>query len=355
MVTWEGVRLALAGGEPVIGEAVPLGVRPPEGIAAVLTTSGSTGAGKRVLLTRDAVIASAEATNATLGDATWTCALPTQYVAGFMTLARCAVAGTSPRFAAADLTDLDPAPGPNAISIVATQLYRALRTPTVLAALRRFDVILVGGSAVDATLLAAGRSAGLPLITTYGMTETCGGCVYDGVPLPGVDVQIKSAEGSPALQGGIWIGGPHLFSGYLEDPGATATALVDGRLRTRDRGEWVDGRLVVHGRDDAVVISGGVNVDLAKVQAALDQTGTSAAVIGVPDAEWGTRIVLVAEPGWSLPQWRERLAGSLARPALPTLMVTVDRLPRTNRGKLDRAALHRLVEGGDGGDAGSMG
>ena len=456
MTTWSDVQRALGGGEPI----VPAGVERalvPDGIAAVVTTSGSTGPGKQVALSGRALLASAHATQQVLGRATWTCALPTEYVAGVMTLVRAYVAGLPPRFAAADLRDLDPAPGVNAISLVGTQLVRALTHESVLAALRRFEVVLVGGSAVPREVLDAARAAGLAIVTTYGMTETCGGCVYDGVPLPGVVVEVVPEPGFEPGEGRIWIGGPMLFSGYLGDPDATASALQGGRLRTRDRGRWrtpgvpeggdfvsdADGRsrasgvavdpgadpggvvgrgmkvgsradptasgsfgrsrmdvgsgpdpastgseslrgmevgsraepassigvgpdrlqpgrgadrvtppgrlparvLEVLGRDDDVVITGGVNVDLAAVQRVVDGESVRGVVVAVPDAEWGVRIVLVAEPGRDLSDWRAALGDRLKPAALPKELVVVDTLPASDRGKLDKATLVRMVEG----------
>lgn len=318
----------------------------PDGVAAVLTTSGSTGAGKHVMVTKDALLAAAEASNTVLGAMNWTCALPTGYIAGLMTLVRAQVAGTRVQRVRADLSDLSVLPGSNAISLVATQLHRALHVPTVVATLRRFDAILIGGSAVAASLLDRARCAGLTLIQTYGMTETCGGCVYDSHPLPGVQIRIAA--------GRILLSGPQLFSGYLADPQTTAQVLREGWFITSDRGELDDGRLSVTGRVDSVVITGGVNVDLDQAQRRIDEIGAAAALVGVPDPEWGHRIVLVAEPGRSLTQWRSELADRLAPPALPKALVTVAKLPVTERGKLDRVRLAQLVEEIERGDTGPV-
>lgn len=352
-VSWAGVQGALRGGPPVVPAASARAALARDAAAraltpaAVLTTSGSTGAGKHVLLTREALLASAEATQAVLGRATWTCALPSGYVAGFMTLVRAYVAGTAPLRVDADLAQLAPAQGANAISLVATQLHRALRRPDVARALAAYDWILLGGSAIRPDLLDEAAAHGLRVVTTYGMTETCGGCVYDGVPLPGVRVSVVDAN--------IRIAGDHLFSGYLGDRQASERALTGGWFHTSDRGRWAGGRLEVLGRADSVVISGGVNVDLDEAQRHLDRLGEAAVLTGVPDPEWGTRIVLVTEAAHPLEWWRARLAGDLASAALPKEVRRVAKLPVTERGKLDRVKLGRLVEETNRGDAGAVG
>lgn len=350
--TWPAVRSMLAGGPPVV--AVPKGVRPtvlrpsePLDVAdagAVLLTSGSSGPHKAVVLTRSAMRAAARATAERLGDEaiTWTCALPTHFVAGFMVLVRAALSGREPFFAEPDLSNLHHAPGTNAISIVGTQLYRVLDEEDRLAKLRRIQHILVGGSAVDEAQLRRAREAGLNIITTYGMSETCGGCVYDGVPLTGVEVETRPRDDLAEGEGQVFLRGPQLFTGYRCDPAATRDALVDGWLRTQDRGRLVDGRLEIAGRLDDVVISGGVNIDLAQVQRAVQAIHLHALVAAVPDEEWGVRLVLLDTSDRTLESWRDNLSGALPRTWLPRARVHVEHLPLTDRGKLDRASVQAL-------------
>ncbi len=137
------------------------------------------------------------------------------------------------------------------VSLVPTQLRRMLDAGAGLAA---FRAILVGGAAVPGSLLADARAAGAQVVTTYGMSETCGGCVYDGMPLDGVSVRT-------GVGGQIRIGGPVVFSGYRNRPDLTAAALDDGWFVTSDVGELAgDGRLTVHGRADEMINTGGEKV-----------------------------------------------------------------------------------------------
>ena len=232
-----------------------------------------------------------------------------------------------------DLEGLAPTGDGDAISLVPTQLHRALGDAAVTQRLRAFDLILLGGAPLGAGLRERAGDAGLAVVESYGMSETSGGVVWDGKPLPGVWIGL--------CDGRVSIGGPTLFDGYLDDPAATAEAMEEGTLLTHDRGRWEGGRLVITGRVDDVVISGGVNVDLAEVRAAAARLDPETAVLAVPDAEWGTRVVLFA-PGGDLAGWREALAGALPRTWLPRQLVGTP-IPRTPGGKPDREALNRLV------------
>lgn len=304
----------------------------------VVATSGSSGDAKLVVLSRAALTAGAEAARERLGfAATWHLCLAPQYVAGLMVLVR-GLLGEGVRVADPALTTLEPAPGHNCVSIVGTQLWRALQDEATTGRLAAFDAVLVGGAALDPVLRTRAEEAGIRVIETYGMSETCGGVVWDGVPLPGVEVRLGD-------NGRISLAGPSIFDGYLGRADLTSDALVDGAVRTRDRGHLESGRLVVDGRIDDVVISGGVNVDLAVVRAAVQRLDADTAVLAVPDPEWGARVVLFAPEG-TLGQWRERLRPLLPAACLPRQVVPVDPLPRGDGGKPDRAALLRLLPPG---------
>ena len=309
--------------------------------AAVVATSGTTGRPKGVVLSRSAIAASVAATHARLGGAgDWVLPLPSHYVAGLMVLARSILAGTTAHPVPADLAGLpetvEAMTGRRYVSLVPTQLVRACADPVLTEALTRFDAVLLGGAAADPRLLAGARDRGIPVVTTYGMSETCGGCVYDGVPLDGVSVRLEES-------GRILLGGPTLFSGYRLQPELTAAVRSGTWFRTQDRGRWQQDRLSVLGRLDDVVVSGGINVDLAAVERAVRTwpglQGSEVAVVGVPDVEWGTRVVAVTDGAGSEAELRSFLQQRLPAAAAPRRLVRVTALPRTSSGKIDRQRL----------------
>jgi o-succinylbenzoate---CoA ligase len=305
-------------------------------------TSGSTGQPKRVLLSRTAMRASADATHARLGGlGQWLLTLPPGYVAGLQVLFRCVRAGTEPVVMSENLaTDAERLTGERRyISLVPTQLHTALDDPAQSRALAVFDVVLVGGASLDPHLRAAAQEAGVTIVTSYGMSETCGGCVYDGLPLDGVAVKIGADER-------IRIGGPVLFDGYDGDSGLTEEALDGGWFVTQDRGRIdEDGHLQVLGRVDDVVISGGVNVPTTAVASRLRAHADvrAAEVLGVPDDRWGHRVVAVVVGPLDLRDARDWVAEQHPRAWAPRQVVQVDALPLLGNGKVDRIALLELV------------
>lgn len=345
---------ALAGGPPLapLPEARQLPalqidepVTEPDA-GAVVTTSGATGAPKAVVLSRSALRFSADATHARLGGAgDWVCALPTRHVAGLMTVVRAVRAGTAVHFARPDLADLETPRTRTYISLVAAQLDRALHEAETVAKLGAFAAVLLGGSALPSGLRERANDAGVKLVATYGMSETCGGCVYDGVPLDGVRVELEGER--------ISLGGPMAFLGYRGRPELTRTVLSGDLVRTSDRGIWADGRLRVLGRADDVVISGGENVDLAAVQHACDAefgTGTLA-VLAIPDARWGAKVVALSRADLDLGRVQAILEPRLGKAAAPKELRRVEHLAYTSIGKIDRTALllswRELGEDGD--------
>jgi O-succinylbenzoic acid--CoA ligase len=311
----------------------------------LVRTSGSSGRPKDVVLSRRALEASARAGLARLGGpGQWVLALPVTGVAGLQVLVRSAAAGTTPVLVddlAGVVSGLSRMTGERAyVSLVPTQLHR-LAEAGHLELLHRFDAVLVGGAALAPALLGRCREADVRVVHTYGMSETCGGCVYDGMPLDGVGVRVGA-------HGRISLAGPVLFDGYAGDRGATALVLRDGWFLTSDVGRIDDdGRLVVLGRADDVVVSGGVNVALPAVTQAL--AGLSgirdAAAVGVPDDEWGTRVVacLVGSVAPTISDVRDHVAAVLPRTWAPRAVVLVDALPLLANGKLDRLALQRIA------------
>jgi o-succinylbenzoate---CoA ligase len=312
----------------------------------VVATSGSSGRPKQVMLSRGAVLASAAASSARLGGSgPWLLALPSSYVAGLNVVVRSLVAGHRP-VVLGDHTIADaPLPG-GFCSVVPTQLHRWLDSPPDREALASYDTILVGGGPVDSSLRVRAAEAGVQLVATYGMAETCGGCVYDGLPLDGVGLAL-------AVDGRLRLTGPMLFDGYLDDPEATRAALVDGWFVTSDAGRIdEDGRLRVLGRVDDMVVSGGVNVPAAAVAVRLREhpSVVAAEVVGLPDAEWGNRVVAVlslVEPveTLSLDEVRDWVAERHPRAWAPRDLVVVPALPMLGNGKVDRLAVRELAGG----------
>jgi o-succinylbenzoate---CoA ligase len=313
--------------------------------AAVVATSGSTGAPKGVVLSRAAIRASVEATHDRLGGVgDWVLALPPHYVAGLMVLARAALAGTRALSARSDLTDLPEVTARLAerryVSLVPAQLDRALQRPEVSEALASFSSVLVGGGPTDTALVERAMSQGIRVVTTYGMSETCGGCVYNGQPLRTVDVALDDG-------GRIMISGPSLFSGYRLRPDLTAGTLIDGCFRTQDRGRWQAGRLLVLGRIDDIVITGGHKVDLGEVERCVQrwaaQRGARAVVLGIPDAIWGTLIVAVSDSTAPLDNLQGAVCESLPMYAMPRELIHLDPLPWLASGKPDRVVIRSMI------------
>lgn len=395
------------------------------GVDMVLRTSGSTtGTGKLVGVSMDALVASARATHKRLGGAgIWVLALPAYHAAGVQVLVRAAVAGThvfnaykeggfDPQHLAQVIDAASSRAGgageaaraadaagracPVYTSLVPTQLRRALDDEQLRGALARLDAVLIGGAAADAQLLEQAKAAGIKVVTTYGMSETCGGCVYDGQPLPGVSMDVDQATGA------IWLSGPMLATGYLGDeeltrrcfvsrpqagegtsgvggtasaaesteagatrPGAEAGAGGPGAgsdagtgeparrwFITSDRGHIVDGRLQVLGRLDDVIISGGIKVEPGPIEAllALNPLVSECAVVGLPDLQWGQVVTAVVVPasmpglgrvdeGAILAQIRVYLEQKLSGAQCPKQVLLADALPYKGIGKVDRRAL----------------
>jgi O-succinylbenzoic acid--CoA ligase len=306
----------------------------------VIETSGSTGTPKRVLLSRRAMRASALATQERLGGpGRWLLNLPPTYVAGVQVLYRSVVAGTEPiafegSFAATRHLVRDPA----FVSLVPTQLVRLLADPDESAALEDFEAVLIGGGPLRVEVREHAEDQGIRIVQTYGMSETCGGCVYDGRPLAGVEIRIDADEQ-------VLLRGPVLFDGYEGEPERTASAFRDGWLVTNDIGHWTpEGRLAIDGRVDDVVISGGVKVPGPVVARTLLQHPlvNEVEVVGVPDDEWGERVVAVVTASGlvELDELRDLVE---PRSWAPRQLVVVDELPLLPNGKIDRVTLEELA------------
>ena len=321
--------------EPAALQALRADEPVDDDVAAVVPTSGSTGAPKGVLLSAAALTASATATATRLGGhGQWLLAIPTTHVGGLQVLVRSLLAGTTPvvldgpTTPAAFEAAADRLTGARRhVSLVPTQLRRLLGCP----ALRSFDAVLLGGAAAPADLLEDARAAGVRVVTTYGMSETSGGCVYDGVPLDGVEVSLGEVDGRIRLRG------PVLADGYRDGE------RFEGQFTTDDLGAWADGRLVVLGRADDAVVTGGEKVSPTAVEDRLRShpSVVDVAVVGVPDDEWGQRVVAagVLRAALSLDEARDHVAGPLPRAAAPRELRVLDALPLLASGKIDRVRL----------------
>jgi len=355
----DGSGPALAPIGPHDGRAPDVATTVPDRVALVVNTSGSTGEPRRVMLDAEALLASACATHERLGGpGRWVLALPAQHIAGLQVLIRSVVAGTAPAVLPTDRFDPVAAASvlvaarhqdvPVYTALVPTQLHRILARlegATLPAGLRPWtdvDAILVGGAATAPGLLDRARDVGLRIVTTYGMTETAGGCVYDGVPLTGVRVRVD---------GTVHLAGPVLARGYLGRPDLdTAFQMHDDVrwFRTGDLGTLARGVLHVRGRVDDVVVTGGVKVAPAAVEAALAAVRGvgEVCVVGVPDDEWGQVVTAVVVPARGAPAptlaaLRDAVVPTLGSAAAPRRLVLADALPQRGPGKVDRAAVTR--------------
>ena len=359
---------ALAGDAPVLpfAASAPPSALPqhdpadlPDGLAVVVGTSGSTGTPKRALLTAAALHASSRATHDQLGGpGQWLLALPAHHVAGLQVLLRSLDAGTTP--VAMDLVDgflpqlfvattalLEPEQR-RYTSLVPTQLLRLLDHPRGPDALRSFDAVLVGGAALPPRLRRRAERAHVHVVATYGMSETAGGCVYDGKPLPCTEIAFDD-------EGRIHLGGATVAHGYLGRPDLTAAAFgvdEDGTrwFRTDDVGHTDErSRLHVDGRIDDLVNTGGLKVAPRLVEEAIIDHVPGVAevvVVGSPDPEWGEVVcaLVVLEPGavragLTAYELRAHLRGILPDHALPRRAVTAGAVPTRGPGKPDRRAV----------------
>jgi len=326
------------------------GVPAAAGVAAIVATSGTTGERKGVELTFDGLSASATAVTSAAPSGTWLCCLPLHLVAGLAVVGRAWATGApvivQPGFdpgavAAVGREDASA----TCVSLVPTMLRRLLDAAPEAAA--GFAHILLGGGSIDPALLERARAAGATVSTTYGMTETWGGVVHDGQPLPEVSLAI---DGDP---GEILVQAPMVMRGYRLRPDLTAAAFDDaGWYRTGDLGRFdpeAGGRLRVVDRMGDVVNTGGVKVSPTEVERVLagHPAVAEVCVAGRPDAEWGERVVAFVVPVSAadppaLGDLRAFAREHLSAAKLPREVVLVDAIPRTPGGK----PLRRLLRDG---------
>lgn len=285
------------------------------GLDISISTSGSTGAPKEIFLPASAMIYSARNANEYLGAKPgdrWSLLLSPEHTAGLNVLIRSIELGTSPVTVneTADFT-----------AIVPTQLFRALNGDLqLLKHLQSCKAVLVGGAHADATLLNDAKANGINCVTTYGMTETSGGCVYDGTALPGVEIRIGET---------IEIRGPIL----------ARVELKDGYFVTSDLGKIENGKLIVLGRADDVINSGGKKVSLSKVEMAL---GEKFAAFGTDNSEWGASLNIATTS--QISDEEIQLVLSVKFGVKAANIYRVSEIPRTALEKIDRQALGKLAK-----------
>ncbi|MCZ4522094.1 o-succinylbenzoate--CoA ligase [Rhodococcus ruber] len=329
-------------------DALAPGTPIDDDVALVVATSGTTGTPKGAMLSASALVASATATEERLGGpGSWLLALPAHHIAGMQVLLRSVLAGTSPVIMdvshgfdpVALIESVGRMSGPlRYTSLVPGQLVKAFENPEAVAALASLDAVLLGGAATPIPLREKAHAAGIRLVRTYGMSETAGGCVYDGVPLRNTVVRIDA--------GRVVLGGRTLASGYRGLPEHPAFA-EPGWFRTDDAGTMVDGVLSITGRLDEAISTGGLTVVPQVVEAALatHPAVLECAVVGLPDERLGQRVVVavVASAPVTLAELRSHVESSLDITAAPRELFLVKSLPTRGPGKLNRAELRTVL------------
>lgn len=340
------------------------GIRSGQYHPLIVPTSGSTtDAPHLVRLGEDALRASADAAHGRLnGPGQWITVLPLDHIAGIQTVIRSVLSGHEPIVALRD--HFSPAylaatieearthlpSSPLYTSLVSAQLVRCLEAdPLIARSLASLDAIVVGGGFIAATLVDRAREAGITLIRSYGMTETCGGCVYDSLPLEGVN--IRTGE-----DGRILLSGPLLMDDYLDEDAQWVEEDGHRWFVTSDLGSVApDGRLSLKGRADDLIKSAGEKVNLSAVAHAAEEVAgvRRAYACAVEDERWGHMVTLVAEQTegatWENQDFlaaslRETVASRLGQAAAPRLIAVVDQLPVTSLGKVNRSQTRALVE-----------
>ena len=319
------ITAALAGNGPTLGFGEVNSEFGPTQAAVVIGTSGTTGAPKEIFLSSHALISSARASNAFVGAKpgdTWSLLLPLTHVAAVNVFVRAFELGTIP----VDLRNHSGEyPRVNFTAIVPTQLFRALNGDDhLLKHLQGAQKVLVGGAALSSAIRNQATAAGINVVTTYGMSETSGGCVYNGEILEGTEVEVRG--------GSIFIRGNIL---------ALNLDLSDGWFETKDLGEFVDEKLVVIGRSDDVIISGGENLSLNSVESILNESfpGTQCAAFSVDDPQWGQTLHIAFVGQAEKEAIATVLENRIGAFAKPKGIHFVNSLPLLGIGKVDRKRL----------------
>ena len=313
----------------------------PSRISVVVSTTGSSGTSKEVGLSASALLSSARASNKALGAEfgnSWSLLLPLTHIAGINVLVRALELGTEPidlrnhqgEYPRADFT-----------AIVPTQLFKALNgDQQLLAHLVDAKAVLVGGAALTTDLHLQAEKAGINIVVTYGMTETSGGCVYNGLPLEGIEISITPEKR-------IAIKGPVLAHTYLGAEALWDTQYKDGWFHSSDIGRIENEKLIVEGRSDDVIISGGENISLSAIESSLHAhfPHKNFAAFSVKDSKWGDALhVAIAGDGFpseeEIAQYLGEQFGDFSK---PKGFLHLPELPLIGIGKVDRKKLTELL------------
>jgi O-succinylbenzoic acid--CoA ligase len=323
------ITAALVGDGPTLGFGEISSEFAPSYAVVAIGTSGTSGTSKEILLSATAIISSARASNNFIGakpGQTWSLLLPLTHIAAVNVIVRSMELGTTP----IDLRDFDgDYPKANYTAIVPTQLFRALNgDQRLLKHLQSANAVLVGGAALSQSLRNQAELAGIKVITTYGMTETCGGCVYDGTVLDGVEIDIRDGK--------ICVKGPVL---------ASSLSLDNGWFETSDLGEYDDNKLVVLGRSDDVIISGGENLSLNAVESSLSSAfpDSQFAAFAIQDPQWGQSLQVAVVGTISEDQIADHLVRDFGSFAKPKGVHHMNSLPLLGIGKVDRKSLAKGI------------
>ena len=298
----------------------------------IIETTGSSGIRKRVLLSTGAIETSAELSNSQIGAAPgdiWSLLLPINHIAGVNVLAR-AIKLDSKVVGVDETADYT--------AIVPTQLHRALfGDKKLLEHLQKCKSVLVGGSPASKTLLELATKAGINVITTYGMTETSGGCIYNNRALPGVSVEADET-------GRLMIKGPILANGYENNQELWNENFKDGWFLTNDLGTIKDNEVQVIGRSDDVVLSGGENVSLIAIEneLAANFPDVNFLATSITDFEWGQKICLISNIEIDHLQVSQVLKDKLGKQFVPKDFLVVEQIPQIGIGKPDRVKASQI-------------
>lgn len=322
---------ALANVGPALGCGPTSSKSVKSDISLLVATSGSTGTPKEIGITSAALLASARASNKYLKASkgqTWSLLLPLTHIAGINVLVRSIELGSEP----IDLRNhVGAYPHADFTAIVPTQLFNALNGDAdLLSHLKNAQAVLVGGAALSEELRSQAITSGINIITTYGMTETCGGCVYNGEALDGVNFELTDDQR-------VKISGPVLADVEKEN----------GWYLTQDLGTIVDGKLKVIGRADDVIISGGENISLSAIESELNREFPQllVAAFATADSKWGQvlHVAVQTQDQNMKEQISQALVTTMGNHAKPKSVLLLDKLPEIGVGKVDRTSLAKLV------------